>query len=259
MSNCIVEKIQTYLEQNNFDSVPSLLFQLDDCEYVERVVHRVLENKNTTPNFLDLVLNHFLSTCENDKHSHETWVHSLSHFTKEIWVLGRHDWIKKFNEVAFKGAIELNAPSCSDRLVMDFLQYHRFDDDPNDFFLNSKNLAIMEWSNWRNPTELQKELESSPFESNEALLRFKLNCTLSCQEWVFEIQQRVADIRPFELLLNELLEIGVDITEFNPLKVELYTKRLQSLVDLRGKVREEYNEALELKIQEAEQQMAEIS
>jgi hypothetical protein len=251
MSNSIVDQIHNYLKQNKFDSVHSLVFQLNDCECVERVVHTVLKNPNITPDFLDFVLNHFLSTHEDNKHSHEKWVHSLSHFTKEIWELKRYDWIKKFNEVAFKGANELNTTICCDRLVMDFLRYRTFDASPLDYYIDVENLAWLDWTNFYNPDELKQELENSPFESQEALLRFRLNGTINSKEWTSEIQKNATSTKAFDSILNELQGLGVDISEFDSQKAELYAKRLQSLVELRGQVREQYNDALEMMIHDA--------
>jgi hypothetical protein len=245
MSNSIVDQINNYLEQNKSDSARSLVLKLNDCEYVERVVHTVLKNPSITPDFLDFVLNHFLSTRENNKHGHEKWVHSLSHFTKEIWELKRYDWIKKFNEVSFKGAVELNTTFCCDRLVMDFLRYHTFDASPLNYYIDPENLAWLDWTNFYNPNELKQELKNSPFKSQESLLRFRLNGTLNSKEWISEIQKDATSTKAFDSLLTKLQSEGVDISEFDSQKAELYAKRLQSLVDLRGQVREQYNDALE--------------
>jgi hypothetical protein len=245
MSNSIVDQINNYLEQNKFDSVRSLVLQLNDCEYVERVVHTVLKNPNITPDFLDFVLNHFLSTREDNIYTHKKWVHSLSHFTKEIWELKHYDWIKKFNEVSFKGAVELNTTFCCDRLVMDFLRYHTFDASPLDYYIDVENLAWLDWTNFYNPNELKQELKNSPFKSQESLLRFRLNGTLNSKEWISEIQKDATSTKAFDSLLTKLQSEGVDISEFDSQKAELYTKRLQSLVDLRGQVREQYNDVLE--------------
>jgi hypothetical protein len=257
MSSAIIkEKIRNYLAQNDFKLVRSLVLDLDNYELVEHAVFAILESQTVNLELLDFVLNHFLSTRKNSKPAHGYWVHSLSHFIPKLWQIESYDWIKKLYIVAFTGACELQDPNCSIKLVLYFLEYRKYDTKPSDFGINNDSTA---WINLSYYDKEKIELENSPFESQEALLRFQLNSTMNIKSADYKIQQLdVVNTDKFESILKQLQDEGIDITEFNPLKVELYTKRLQNLIDLRGKVREECNEALELKIQEAEQKLAEI-
>jgi hypothetical protein len=254
-----IETIKKYVDQNNFVAAKTLVLGLDNCEHVESVVHKALKIVNSNPEFLDFTLGCFLSTHENNKYVHDRWIHSLSHFTRGLWELELYEWVKKLNKVAFDGAIVLKNAYCIDRLLVDFITFHKYDAVPSDFYISDEITALMDWSNYRNPDKLKSELENSPFESQEALLRFRLACTLNSKQWVNEIQKDAISTSAFDSLLKELENAGVDISEFDSQKAELYGKRLQGLLELRGQVREQYIQALEDMILEAEKQLTALS
>jgi hypothetical protein len=111
----------------------------------ESFVSTVLKEKEPAPELLEKVLQTFLDSQENRYEQHGFWVHSLSHFMGQLWERRLDDWIKKFNEVSFKGANELGDDNCSDRLVGNFASLAKWDDDPAEFHLTLENLRWMDW------------------------------------------------------------------------------------------------------------------
>jgi len=138
----------------------------------EAFVFTVLRDKKSTPEIVEAALEAFLGTRRNSYKQHGYWVHSLSHFTEILWERRMDSWIKKFNEVSFKGANELGDSNCSDRLVDDFGKYAKFDDDPADFHLIPENLL---WMDWKYSPYSKARIEAGRFESEENFLRWKLH------------------------------------------------------------------------------------
>ena len=122
-----------------------------DYSYGEGMVFTVMRCEESPQDLIDTVLDVFLGTRQNYPRAHGSWVHSLSHFTEYLWQKGQFEWIKKFNEVAFKGALELKNTNCCDRLVIDFGRYAEWYHDPAEFYLTIDNLT---WMNW--PTSPQR-------------------------------------------------------------------------------------------------------
>ncbi|MBT3210794.1 MAG: hypothetical protein HN345_02160 [Planctomycetaceae bacterium] len=201
-----------------------------DYHESEHFVFTVLKEEKSTPELVEAVLEAFLRTRENHRVQHGYWVHSLSHFTDILWERRMVDWIKKFNEVSFKGAIELHDTNCSDRLVCDFGRYARFNDDPADFYLTPDNLS---WMNWEFNEYAKERIETGRFESEEAFLRWKYNWKLQRPEKLikfdYDLQTDLVDIEQIRSLIQKLQELGADISKFNDLEKDLLTKHLSKL------------------------------
>lgn len=116
---------------------------------------------------------HFTAKTATWKHcrvSPHEWTKSLSDFTGKLWDQRRVEWIKRFYEAAFFGANELEDPGYSDRLILDFAKYARWDDNPADFHIIPENIR---WMDWRCNEKARLRIEHGPFESEEAFLQWK--------------------------------------------------------------------------------------
>jgi hypothetical protein len=122
---------------------------------------------------VEFALKKFMGTheaCEM-KPYHGYWVHSLSHFTVVLWQRRMTDWIKKFNEIAFAGAIKHRDSNCSNRLVDDFGEYALWSDAPGDFLLTPDNL---QWMDWKYARYAKARIEVGSFSSETDCLRWRL-------------------------------------------------------------------------------------
>lgn len=143
---------------------------VDDHE-AEMFVRAALREEGAS-DLLDMALEAFLNSRENRSREHANWVHSLSHFSGELWKLRKLEWIKKLNEVAFRGVNELGNDLNSNRLVEDFRDHALWSDDPAEFHLSLKNLS---WMKWEYCQRIRPWIENGKFESEEAFLRWKLS------------------------------------------------------------------------------------
>lgn len=210
------------LEDGEFEMAKDMIEMATDYNEAEQVVFSVLSHERTPQELIELVLETFLNSRKNRYGQHGYWVHSLSHFTDILWQRKMFDWIKKFNQVAFKGACELNDSNCSERLVNDFAEYAAFDDDPADFHITDENLT---WMDWKYLTAAKVRIEAGKLESEADWLKTKLKHPVDCY-----IQTGFND-KDFEKDVERLDQIA----ENDPEKEELIEKALR---------------AIELKIQE---------
>lgn len=202
----------------------------------EKHVYETLRG-NPLPEQLDKALEVFVGTkpktagSRNYGGGHGGWVHSLSHFTEDLWKLGRLDWVKRLNEIAFNGANELGDSNCCERLVSDFTNYATFDLDPAEFHLTPDDLR---WMNWNEYHEYDKaRIEHGRFESADDLQRFKLLWELrhpkTFIEYSNEGQNYLVSVNKLRSTLQALEALGVDISEFDGLERRLLHAKLAEL------------------------------
>ena len=197
----------------------------------EENVVKVLKS-NHTPVQLDEALEQFLNTRTNRYEQHGYWVHSLSHFMDKLYELGRLDWVKRLNEVAFRGANELGDSNCSDRLIGDFVEHGAFDLDPAEFHLTTESLRWMKWDEYS--FYHKARIEHGRFESVEAMRRFELSWRLSNQGLSYLHYKDEGDVSSivFDRLrstLQELEKLGADMSEFQGIEKRLLTEKLAKL------------------------------
>jgi len=176
----------------------------------EDYVQAVLKADKSTSELIDAALEGFLATRQHRNPEHGYWVHSLSHFTNVLWERGLTDWIKKFNEVAFRGAIELYDPNCSSRLVGDFAYYAKWDDDPVDFHLDL--VEQIPWEDWE-LKGLAKEIErikQGKFASEVEFLTYKFNQTKGNSEYDFDVHLQLVNIEKLQKIIERMQVIGAD-------------------------------------------------
>ncbi|MBI4708708.1 MAG: hypothetical protein HY764_00710 [Candidatus Portnoybacteria bacterium] len=165
------DQLKGLIHDGQTDRAIEMVRSVKDYIEGENFVLTVLSEDKSTPELLEAALETFLAARENRRNKHGGWVHSLSHFTQILWERRMDGWIKKFNEVSFKGANELDDSNCSDRLVYNFACNAKFNDDPADFALTPENLRWMDWD----AGYPKARIEAGRFESEEAFLRWKIN------------------------------------------------------------------------------------
>lgn len=199
----------------------------------EENVAKVLKS-NPSPVQLDAALEQFLNSRVNRYEQHGYWVHSLSHFMDKLYKLGRLDWVKRFNEVAFRGANELGDSNCSDRLIGDFVEHGTFDLDPAEFHFTADSLRWMKWSEYS--VYHKARIEHGRFNSVEDMRRFELSWKLLNQgdSFIFfkrekEDAECQLDVSRLESALQELQSLGTDMREFEGIGKRLLTAKLAKL------------------------------
>ena len=226
----------------------------------EAFVRVVLREEKSTPELVDATLTTFLNAKPDYARSrycgggHGGWVHSLSHFTRILWEHRMDDWIKKFNEVSFRGADELDDYSCSDRLVVDFGSCAKYNDDPVNFALTPENLH---WMDWEYAAYTKARIEAGCFESEEDFLRWKLHQPETHTTFDYDAQIDLVDIDGIRSIVQQLQELGADISEFDGLERDLLTKQLSELnKELSAETRDWKRERLEKGIQKTRAALA---
>lgn len=221
-----VGQLMTLIHDKQTDRAIEMVRMAKDHEEGEAFVFTVLREEDPSQELVAAVFVAFLGTRQNRRPKHGVWVHSLSHFMKVLWGLRMHSWtdywIKRFNEVAFRGANELHDPDCSDRLVSDFCSFAKFDDDPADFHLTPENLR---WMDLENDAYTRARIEAGRFESEEAFLRWKLRRPEMYTAFDYDAQTNLIDIERIRSIIQQLQELGADTSEFNGFERDLLTKQ----------------------------------
>lgn len=223
------EELTKMIENGQFSQAIELVRSVKQYQDGELFVFVVLKAKDPTASekLVEAVLEAFLATRENRYEKHGYWVHSLSHFTKHLWERRMVAWIKRFNDVAFKGANELHDPNCCDRLVGEFASHANWDDDPVAFGLTSDSLR------WMKPNEYNEysraRIESGKFASEEAFLRWKVRQPRTQFSFDFDAQMDLVNIAGIRQIIGRLQELGADVSEFSDLMESLLTTQLAKL------------------------------
>ena len=219
-------QLKDLIQNGQINRAIEMVRSAEDYHEGERFVFTVLREEKSTPELVEVVLEAFLGTRENRYQQHGYWVHSLSHFTEILWERRMDGWIKKFNEVSFKGANELRDSNCSSRLVSDFSSYAKFDDDPADFHLTPENLR---WMDWEYAAYSKARIEAGRFASEEAFLRWKLHQPETHTAFDYDAQTNLVNLDGIRAIVQRLQELGADTSEFNGLERDLLTKQLSEL------------------------------
>ncbi|HEY4511675.1 MAG TPA: hypothetical protein VJH55_02430 [Candidatus Paceibacterota bacterium] len=201
--------LKQLIEEDKMDMAFEVATNTQDYNESEHLVFAVLTSEKSSPKLISATLEAFEKTRQNWKQGnrgggHGGWVHSLSHFTEDLWKRRLVTWIKRLNEVAFRGATELGDSGCCDRLVHDFGKYARHDDNPADFGLFADN---MPWLDLEYYGVDKLRIEHGVFESPEALERFQLEHELRhpASYW---------SVKDIEKRIRRLTELGAPTDEF---------------------------------------------
>jgi hypothetical protein len=229
MSEETASALTNYLRKGEIDSAMSIIRRAHDHHEAEGFVFAVRKEEASTPEVIDAVLEAFLSTRRNRSGSggHGSWVHSLSHFTATLWMRRLDVWIKKFNEVAFRGANELGDSNCSDRLVRNFAEFAKWNDHPAEFYITPENIGG--WMKWDYHPYAKARIEAGAFESEGDFLCWELRRPETHMAFDFDAQINLVDIKEIRSLIERLETFGMDTAEFKDLERDLLTKRLSEL------------------------------
>ena len=225
----------TYLENKLTELVASaqlrdaiaFVSSLDDYEDAENAVSVALGIERCPQNVIDAALECFVSTRENrtGRGGHGSWVHSLSHFTSNLWGKGFNAWIKRLNEIAFTGANELGETGCCDRLVRNFSVHAKWDSIPAEYGYTQENLA---WANVDVGNDLKYPLaliKASPFASEIASIRFDLGWPqlfLKTVEWIEQYgQPYTVSLQKIRDSVERLSTLGDNITDLANIEEEM--------------------------------------
>lgn len=254
------DQLKNLIQNGQIDRAIEMIRDTKDYGEGESFAFTVLGECKSTPELVEAVLEAFLKAkpdyaAGHYGGGHGGWVHSLSHFTEILWERRMDSWIKKFNEVAFKGANELGDSNCSDRLVYDFGKYAKFNDDPVDFGLTPENLVWMEWNTHTAYTKAR--IEAGRFESEEAFIRWKLHQPKTRTTFDYDAQIDLVDIKGIRTLIQQLKELNANTGEFDDLEKGLLTKQLSELEGkLSTEMRDWAREGLEKGIQKTRAALA---
>lgn len=117
------------------------------AEAAEILVVNARLGNDTPKTVVDAVLELFLSTASSsDSSAHQTWVHSLSHFTEKLWELRQVEWLQRLYKAAVSDSRSTENWNCVDRLVREFVELGEFSDRASDFGLGEEIVESMYWN-----------------------------------------------------------------------------------------------------------------
>lgn len=208
-----VELLKHLLAGNDLAGAKVLVTQAKDHHGGELLVFTVLKAANATPELIDAALETFIATRKNKEHSY--WVHSLSCFTKLLWERRLLPWIKRLNEIAFTGAIELRDDNCCVQLLKDFDQHSLWSDAPGDVGLTETNLAWLKVDKYTRYAKAR--VDASPFSNEADHLIWSLGQMESWQVLGWSMagyEHWFIPLDDISSLITRLTVLGRDVTEF---------------------------------------------
>lgn len=164
----------------------------------------VLREEKSSPALLESALQAFIESERLENNA--SWIHALSHFSKQLWERGLHDWIRRFNSIAFSGTNTGYAErTCASRLVTDFAMYAAWNQDPAEFAITKENLG-----KWMHECHAKKRALAGRFQTEAAFLIWNIrNLDRSESGW-----QEENDAIESARCIIRLKELGVDVAEF---------------------------------------------
>jgi len=187
---------------------------------------------------IDAALEGFVQTRHSVNHG--SWVHSLSHFTSKLWVLGLKTWIKRLNDITFAGDNELGASNCSDRLLGDFSKHASWDTVPLEYGYTEENLRWADSSNERMAYDLGR-IKASPFKSEAESIRFDLGWSgrfTTMVEYTKEYGQPVMvdvqKVRDTVKKLNELVDDTSDLANIEETIIRQFMATIEKEIAVAG-------------------------
>ena len=219
------EELLKLLNTKKFDQAIAMINTATDYHDAGESVSIVLYEENVPNNVINTALEVFLRKRENINPEHGYWVHSMSHFSEFLWKHRMIEWIKRFNEVAFRGANELKNDSCCDRLMYDFVKYSHWGDDPANFHIS---LDLMGWMDWTHYQYAKARIEAGTFNSEIDFLKWKL-ITSTHLRHDNDSQTALVHVDNIHKIIQQLRGLGADVSEFDNFEQDQLTKRLTEL------------------------------
>lgn len=187
-------------------AVIDVIKQATDFHDAESCATTVLNDNSFSDIVIETALQNFLVTRVKSYGEHGYWVHSLSHFTRQLWERRMTKWIARYNEIAFEGVEELYDSNCSNRLIIDFGDYALWSDDPADFHLNGSFV----WMDWKHAAYERKRIEAGVFKSESDFLIWQI--AQPEKQMKFDYTERVDLVNTalFVQATTRLLELGMN-------------------------------------------------
>jgi len=183
----------------------------------------VLHNKKSTPELVDVALTAFRNIPKYTNLRYRSWLNDLLKFHHILWQRQMYAWIKVFYGIFFIDTNKISGAIYSwyaRQFIETFLRYVKFDDNPVEFGLTSKNLGL---ADCRLSRYSQARIEEGPFESKGVFLWWQL-----CQPEIYTSAEKIHSIVRQLGDLNG--HLGVNTSEVRDIrKVALieYLKRLE--------------------------------
>jgi hypothetical protein len=140
------EKLKKLITERKIKKAIELILNNKECNIAGDFVFIALKQDPPSQELTDATLEAFLNTRENTYEKHSAWLHRLCHFHYILWEKRLTKWIKKFNEVAFRAANELQCTHDCCILLENYQYYSKRSDTPEEFHLTKENLKWVDWS-----------------------------------------------------------------------------------------------------------------
>jgi hypothetical protein len=145
-----------------------------------------------------------------------------------LWKMRLTDWVKVFNDIAFRQALVLHNSDYCERLLYDFADYGQWNDHSKDFHLTDDNLRWMDWGG-ANYAYIRKRIAVGNFTSEEAYLRWQLQQEELVAPFDLNCGVPLADRSKIHQIIMRLTEIQVDTDEYRDLENNLLSRQLAEL------------------------------
>jgi len=217
------EVIESVHDHHDMDNALSNILCVNFTEgYDEK--EKIVAKNEIPMELIDLALERFSQF--DSKRNHDSWTHSLSHFTNGLWKRGLMQWVKRFNEQAFgnaeKGWGFEHAYGCCDRLVVDIVGHGTFATNPRELGITDERVDKVTNEYNKRQTSMVKAM---PFASQKDAdiwtARWKLADMTNPKSW----DDRTPDMEELLPSIAFLKENGIEVDE-----VDIKSK-LRALID----------------------------
>jgi hypothetical protein len=142
-----ITELKKLIKEGKIEKAIDLIHSNKECHIAEDFVYIAFKIQGKiSPQLIDATLEAFLNTRENTYEKHCVWLHCLCHFHYILWKKRLTKWIKKFNEVAFRAANELQCTHDCYILLENYHYHSKRSDTPEEFHLTKENLKWVDWS-----------------------------------------------------------------------------------------------------------------
>ncbi len=186
--------------------------------------------RNSEDVVINKALEGLVKTWTRQRSEHVSWVISLvchPTLTEELWKRRMLPWIKRLNEIAFKGALEFRDDYCCDQLIWHFATRSIWSDAAEDVGITPEN------TDWMSPNRcnafmrerddyVRARIDAGRFVSEAAYITWKLRLpgTWLDRYWSISTSRgdytyMVVQVQEVQELLAKLTRLGGDVAEFD--------------------------------------------
>lgn len=142
----IMESLAENIQAKDWAKIEAVITEADDYNYLETILSVLLRDgnfPNVPSELIEKALEKFCAI--HSRWNHDSWIHSLSHFTHRLWDRELFSWISRLNELAFgktdEGWGRGYHDNCCGRLIMDVARYGSWATNPAELALTSDRIA----------------------------------------------------------------------------------------------------------------------